>query len=312
MPPPGVKPLAIAKAEEVQVTVLDDSTKSKPPRQSKLLDKDSKMEDESTKKREPIGAKKAEAESPSVIDNIVQLSHRFFGGDSAAAAAPGPAIEAGAPADDSGKPTGLNAAKSDPNIVDNIVQLSHRLFGGGDDDASKGAPKVDAIPEAPEAAEPAPAAAAPSAAPVGAGVLAAESEAPAEAPKPAAVPAATPVVAPGPKVPSVPPGSYSYTFEDKRPLGLHVRMSVATGRPTRLIVDSVAEGSAAEELGVAIEGEIVGVNGKMMDAQACWQSLERTTVENRPLTLNVYVRPPPGAKEPKRKNSKSLFRRLVG
>ena len=92
-------------------------------------------------------------------------------------------------------------------------------------------------------------------------------------------------------------GAQTFTFTDAVPLGMALskRAHRTKSQKRALVIDSVIEGSAAEKLGVPAGAVITGINGKSLSPDEIWDQLSNkaaASVDNRPLTLEVYVEPP--------------------
>ncbi|KOO36552.1 hypothetical protein Ctob_015989 [Chrysochromulina tobinii] len=88
---------------------------------------------------------------------------------------------------------------------------------------------------------------------------------------------------------ALPDGDYgplrTFVFEEDTPLGFQVAL-----RDEQLYIEAVAPGMQAERLGVSIDAQVIGVNGRALPAQEIWDVLS-SEGKQRPLTLSVYVAP---------------------
>ena len=80
-------------------------------------------------------------------------------------------------------------------------------------------------------------------------------------------------------------GTRTFLFEEDTPLGFQVAL-----RDEQLYIEAVAPGMQAERLGVLVDAQVTGVNGRALPAQEIWEVLS-SQGKQRPLVLSVYVAP---------------------
>mmetsp|Transcript_40935 Transcript_40935/g.108209 ORF Transcript_40935/g.108209 Transcript_40935/m.108209 type:complete len:374 (+) Transcript_40935:31-1152(+) len=202
----------------------------------------------------------AHPEGGSIVDGLVQLSHRFFGvkSDDAPAAAP---AAVPTPAATAATSTAVGVSEEVPASSPSAIQSTVASATAGPTSSSDAGVQE----MAPSSSS-------------GEGEDASHND-------------RLPTAVPQPHT----FGLQTYTFHEHKGLGLHLKMTKG-GRLSRggqeLLIEQVGPGSAAEMMGVPVGGQITGINGEAAAAPELWEKLSSLKLTDRPVHLAVYVSPP--------------------